>query len=59
MDPYSDEPLVYRVEGESFILYSVGEDFFDDGGIDVTWDQSQSGGDRVFWPVDSDDRATN
>ncbi len=58
MDPYADEALVYRAEGESFIVYSVGEDFFDDGGVGVTWDQSRSGGDRVFWPVDLGDERT-
>ncbi|MBN1361848.1 MAG: hypothetical protein JW993_14725 [Sedimentisphaerales bacterium] len=58
MDPYSDQPLVYQVEGERFVLYSAGEDFLDDGGMGVTWDQSQSGGDRVFWPVERVDDET-
>lgn len=49
MDPYSDGPLVYRVTGEGFTLYSVGEDFLDDGGEPGEWDQF--GADRVFWPV--------
>ncbi len=56
MDAYSDKPIVYRRTDEDFILYSVGPNFTDDGGI--------SGGDRgrkgkgrswydedmVFWP---------
>lgn len=49
MDPYSDGPLVYRVTDESFTLYSVGEDFSDDGGEPGNWDEF--GTDRVFWPV--------
>ena len=56
LDVYSDKPLVYRKTGDSFILYSVGENFEDDGGKLGTdrkgrprmWDQD---GDSVFWPV--------
>jgi len=32
-DPFSQQPLHYRVEGEGFVVYSVGEDQKDDGGI--------------------------
>jgi hypothetical protein len=32
MDPYSDEPLVYKPEKDNFKLYSVGKNFSDDGG---------------------------
>lgn len=31
-DPFIDRPLVYRAEGEGFILYSVGKDQKDNGG---------------------------
>ena len=57
MDPYSDEPLVYRKTENGFTLYSVGLNFKDDGG-DVyreqegrvyLWHDRQ--GDAVFWPV--------
>jgi hypothetical protein len=62
MDPFSDGPLVYRKEGESFILYSRGCDFEDDGGkafANDPWGENVGGkngpggpdGDRVFWPV--------
>jgi len=35
MDPYADGPLVYRVNGDgSALVYSVGEDLEDDGGVD-------------------------
>jgi hypothetical protein len=50
MDPYSGAPLVYRVHGDDFALYSVGEDFVDNGGRPCEWND-QTGGDHVFWPV--------
>ena len=56
MDVYSGKPLVYRKTDESFILYSIGENFEDDGGKPDTsrkgrprmWDNDA---DAVFWPV--------
>jgi hypothetical protein len=56
-DPYSDKPLVYHRIGDDFTLYSLGENFTDDGGkvIDEGNDRRRWGtdedGDRVFWPV--------
>jgi hypothetical protein len=55
MDPYSDKPLVYRRTEDGFILYSVGLNFIDDGGVrgkdnngkPIDWGQD---GDFVFWP---------
>ena len=35
IDPFSDKPVVYRREGEGYVLYSVGPDFNDDGGVDA------------------------
>ena len=32
MDPYNNGPLVYKPDGDNFKLYSVGENFSDDGG---------------------------
>ncbi|MFC1739758.1 hypothetical protein ACFL1G_12040, partial [Planctomycetota bacterium] len=52
MDPYSDEPLVYRKKNGDFLLYSLGADFDDDGGAPSNWGQEASGGDQVFWPVE-------
>ncbi|MGB2806104.1 MAG: hypothetical protein WBC22_00050 [Sedimentisphaerales bacterium] len=51
MDPYSDGPLVYRRQGSDFILYSLGADFDDDGGVHSKWGGGEQGGDQVFWPV--------
>jgi hypothetical protein len=31
-DPYTQEPLHYRTQGEGFVVYSVGEDLKDNGG---------------------------
>jgi hypothetical protein len=31
-DPYTQEPLRYRTQGEGFVVYSVGEDLKDNGG---------------------------
>jgi hypothetical protein len=31
-DPFTGKPLVYRTTDKGFIIYSVGEDFVDDGG---------------------------
>lgn len=33
MDPYSNGPLVYKLTEDNFKLYSVGEDFSDNGGV--------------------------
>jgi hypothetical protein len=56
IDPYSDNPLVYRKTDDSFILYSLSENFTDDGGTSYrdkkgnirTWADT---GDAVFWPI--------
>ena len=51
IDPYSGKPLVYKVAGDDFILYSVGQDFADSGGLRSYW--GRDGGDQVFWPVEN------
>jgi hypothetical protein len=33
IDLFSDKPLVYRRQGDGFILHSVGPNFIDDGGV--------------------------
>jgi hypothetical protein len=56
MDPFSDKPLVYKKTEDGFILYSVGLNFTDDGGVPGTdkngkprmWGEN---GDEIFWPV--------
>jgi hypothetical protein len=53
MDPYSDGPLVYRRTPDGFILYSLGADFDDDGGLHSNWGRDTEGGDQVFWPVET------
>jgi hypothetical protein len=51
LDPYSNGALVYRPKGDSFALYSVGENFEDDGGKDPDKAVLNPSGDIVFWPV--------
>ena len=41
-DPFSDEPLIYKRNADTFGLYSVGGNCADDGG---------TGDDAVYWPV--------
>jgi hypothetical protein len=60
IDHFSDKPLVYRKTEDDFILYSVGHNFIDDGGLsskdrkgqDALW---RVDGDTVFWPVPESD----
>ena len=55
MDPYSNKPLIYKRTEDSFMLYSVGADFQDNGGKhDPKWGQEAQGGDFVFWPVQNE-----
>ena len=50
IDPFSNQPLIYKKNNGSFLLYSVGQDFDDDGGLhDDNWGRTD--GDYVFWPV--------
>ena len=56
IDPYSDEPLVYKVTDDGFMLYSVGENFIDDGGKQGILESGRvkrwiDNGDTVFWPI--------
>ncbi|MBP7050282.1 MAG: CPBP family intramembrane metalloprotease [Phycisphaerae bacterium] len=50
-DAYSNGPLVYKRTPGGFLLYSLGMDFDDDGGVPSQWGQGEQGGDQVFWPV--------
>jgi len=55
-DPYSEGPLRYERRRNDFVLYSVGGDFKDDGGVFEKDEEGQvkmwtDEGDAVFWPV--------
>jgi len=64
-DPYSDGPLVYKFTEDNFKLYSIGEDFSDDGGVSEVVNKARQGTgfrgtgiapyvhspDIVYWPV--------
>ncbi len=57
IDPFSGEDLVYKRSGKSFTLYSVAQNFKDDGGRHhPKWCEDGDKrrmvkGDFVFWPV--------
>jgi hypothetical protein len=55
IDPFSDKPLVYKKTDDSFVLYSLGPDFDDDGGVENPKDsqkrRQEGPGDAVFWPM--------
>jgi hypothetical protein len=55
MDPYSNKPLVYKKAKDDFMLYSLGADFDDDGGMSSKWGEGEQGGDQVFWPIEHSD----
>ena len=57
-DPYSGKAMVYRIVGDDFTLYGVGENFLDDGGVRATWPESRAKGDIVFWPVQGESPTT-
>ena len=55
-DPYRDRPLIYRRTDDSFVLYSVGPNFTDEGGEPGKDSKGRvrnwrDNGDTVFWPV--------
>jgi hypothetical protein len=57
LDPFSDQPLVYKKTADNFTLYSVGLNFKDDGGQVYRGEKGKPQlwhsefGDAVFWPV--------
>jgi hypothetical protein len=44
IDPFSGKPLIYRVQDDGFVIYSVGPDGKDDGGRFGTYTQSLEAG---------------
>jgi hypothetical protein len=47
IDPYSGNPFVYRRKGKGFLLYGVGEDGVDDGGVTRKGSGGSTGYDMV------------
>jgi len=43
LDNYSDRDLVYRLKGDSYVLYSIGPDLKDDGGRPLWWQHDLGG----------------
>lgn len=48
VDPYCDKPLVYRREGNEYLLYGAGGNGVDDGGQRVSWEQYIEGKGDLF-----------
>jgi len=40
-DPFGGQPFKYRREGAGFIVYSIGSDMKDDGGLPPVWDAAE------------------
>jgi hypothetical protein len=54
VDPFSESHFIYQRVGDSFLLYTVGEDQMDNSGKHgawSTWYPAQAGTDFVFWPL--------
>jgi hypothetical protein len=54
VDPFTERRMVYRREGDDFVLYSLGADGVDHGGIPYLH-KRDGASDRVFWPRPRDD----
>ena len=46
-DPFTNQPFAYRRDGNSFTLYSLGDNGTDEGGVH---DARGETNDVVFWP---------
>ncbi len=53
IDPYSDKPLVYRTDGDTFTLYSIGSDCQDNGGVTAMQGQNVYLTPSIDWDLDS------
>ncbi len=51
LDPFTGNPFIYRTEGVSFILYSLGPNLTDDGGIYLRGKRNQIEKDDISWRV--------
>ena len=40
IDPYANEPMIYKTRKQHFVLYSVGHDREDNGGVIATYERS-------------------
>jgi hypothetical protein len=41
LDPYTEEPFHYRLEGGDYVFYSIGPDLVDNGGVDLRSDTTR------------------
>lgn len=51
LDPFSEQPFIYRLEDGNPLLYSVAQNGKDDGAKhDEKWGDESNGADYIFWP---------
>lgn len=50
LDPFTERPFIYRPNGSTFLLYSVGRDLQDDGGTPVPGGAISGNGDLTLGP---------
>ena len=48
LDPVNNDKFVYKLTGDSFMLYSKGKNGIDDGGVRKTVDDKD---DDLYWPL--------
>jgi len=53
IDPFTDQRFVYRRDGDSFTLYSLGPNGVDDGGVH---DRRMRDNDVRYWPRPEEDK---
>ncbi len=53
LDPFTGKPLVYRPEGDGFVLYSLGENLTDDGGTAESTDNRATKAFDIVWRLPS------
>ncbi len=49
LDPFTGQPLVYRPDGDGFLLYSLGENLKDDNGTEESEDNRKSRSFDIVW----------
>lgn len=49
LDPFTGQPLVYRPEGDGFVLYSLGENLRDDDGTEEAKNNKKSKAFDIVW----------
>lgn len=51
-DPFSGSSLIYKRQGDGFVVYSIGSDLKDDGGTPTPENQSEVDSGDIVWSLD-------